>query len=623
MSKNEEEKKNASSVRFGLRLKIIVTFFVISSLVSAFITFSAYQILNKKLFEELQGRVKDIVTLGVKTLDSGALVRLAERLRDTADPTDNTKIAEIQASGDYLLASGELNWIRDIEKDIIRYVYIVAPTDNANLTRYVVDADVLNLLEKQKNGEQIEDAEISQFGSVLDISGFVLAKRAIAEKKVFVDTTYIRDEVYSINSISGYAPILDRSGNIVALLGIDMADSDVRQALREVTLYSTLIAILALLCALISSIILGNLFTRGIIYLERIVRRFGERDFAVRAEVKSLDEIGSLGYSFNFMAQTIEGYSSQLEKLLQAYGRFVPQDFLKLLDKKSVIDMQLGDQVNKHMTVLFSDIRDFTGLSESMTPQQTFSFINSYLSQVGPEIRAHNGFIDKYIGDAIMALFPGTPDDAVQAAIAVQNKVTEYNRGRERAGYNPVRIGIGINTGSLMMGTIGENERMDGTVISDAVNLASRIEGLTKYYGVNLLISEHSLEGLADKNNYLCRYVDRVTVKGKNEAVRLYEIYDSDSDGDIELKKRGAPEYARSLILFYEKKFSEALPVLISLLDEIPGDSLYLMYKKRCEEAIAHGVAENWNGIQVFDFASSSLKCERQFKKHFSRCSVA
>ncbi|MEG3972906.1 AAA family ATPase, partial [Microcoleus sp. T2B6] len=173
-------------------------------------------------------------------------------------------------------------------------------------------------------------------------------------------------------------------------------------------------------------------------------------------------------------------FTAELFLLNQAYERFVPNQFLQFLDKSSIIDVELGDQVQLEMSVLFSDIRDFTTLSETMTPKDNFRFINSYLSRMEPVINENNGFIDKYIGDAIMALFSGEANNAVKAGIAMLHCLVEYNQNRANSGYGPIQIGIGINTGTLMLGTVGGQNRMEGTVISDAVNLASRVESLTK-----------------------------------------------------------------------------------------------------------------------------------------------
>ena len=188
----------------------------------------------------------------------------------------------------------------------------------------------------------------------------------------------------------------------------------------------------------------------------------------------------------------------ELSKINIAYGRFVPREFLRFLERESIVDVRLGDQVLKEMSILFADIRSFTTLSEGMSPEENFNFLNSYLSRVGPVIRNRRGFIDKYIGDAVMALFPESADDALQAAIAIQKEVAIYNRYRQKSGYRAIAIGIGLHRGSLMLGTIGEEQRMESTVISDAVNLASRLEELTKVYGVSILISGAMLLGIEE-----------------------------------------------------------------------------------------------------------------------------
>ncbi len=132
----------------------------------------------------------------------------------------------------------------------------------------------------------------------------------------------------------------------------------------------------------------------------------------------------------------------ELSKINTAYGRFVPHEFLRFLERDSIVDLRLGDQVQKEMSILFADIRSFTTLSEEMSPKQNFDFINSYLSRVGPVIRKHKGFIDKYIGDAVMALFPEAAEDALRAAIEMQEQVSLYNIHRQKTGYLPLAIGL-------------------------------------------------------------------------------------------------------------------------------------------------------------------------------------
>jgi class 3 adenylate cyclase len=216
------------------------------------------------------------------------------------------------------------------------------------------------------------------------------------------------------------------------------------------------------------------------------------------------------------------------ELLTNAYERFVPNNFLQYLRKDDIINVELGDNIQRNMTVLFSDIRSFTTISETMTPQENFNFLNSYLERMEPIITQHQGFIDKYIGDAIMALFEKNADDAINAGISMLRKLKKYNQYRQQSGYKPINIGIGINTGELMLGIIGGKNRMDGTVISDAVNLAARMEELTKIYQTPLLISESSLHSLSHPEKHYIRMIDRVKVHGKMESVAIYEVFDTD-----------------------------------------------------------------------------------------------
>ncbi|WP_155897895.1 ATP-binding protein [Allocoleopsis franciscana] len=277
-----------------------------------------------------------------------------------------------------------------------------------------------------------------------------------------------------------------------------------------------------------------------------------------------------------------------LSNLAVAYGRFVPHQFLHLLNKESIIDVQLGDHIQKKMSILFSDIRSFTTLSESMKPEDTFKFINAYLSRMESVIVENQGFIDKYIGDGIMALFSGSADDAVKAGITMLHRLTEYNQHRANSGYIPVRIGIGINTGSLMLGTVGGKNRMDGTVISDAVNIASRLETLTKYYGVSLLISHHTLANLQHPTNYRIRFIEQVKVKGKSQAVAVFEVFDGDEPEIQKGKLATKMTFEQAVWLYNLGLKNEAAQLLKGVLNVNPRDRVAQIYLERCQSRVSY-----------------------------------
>ena len=284
-----------------------------------------------------------------------------------------------------------------------------------------------------------------------------------------------------------------------------------------------------------------------------------------------------------------------------AYDRFVPHKFLDYLGKENITDVMLGDNVQKEMTVLFSDIRSFTSLSEKMSPEENFNFLNSYLNLVGPIIRDNNGFIDKYIGDAVMAIFPDKPDDALRAAIDMQFQVIEYNLNRKKSGYDPIAIGIGLHTGNLMLGTIGEAERMEGTVISDAVNLASRLEGLTKTFGAAIIISRQMLDIIGESRvRYNYRSLGSVQVKGKNESVELFEVIDGNKNYTVKLKVQTMEMFEKGMEFFRSQEFEKSHEIFADILKVNPYDKAAIIYMKKSEMLIGKKLSSTWTSVLKF-----------------------
>lgn len=273
-----------------------------------------------------------------------------------------------------------------------------------------------------------------------------------------------------------------------------------------------------------------------------------------------------------------------LQQTETAYSRLVPHQLLTLLQARSIVDIKLGDQVERKMTILFSDIRDFTPLSESMTPAENFEFINSYLSQMEPVISRHHGIIDKFIGDAIMALFEKDADDALNGAIAMLARLSYYNEGRKRAGYTPIHIGIGLNTGMVMIGTVGGVNRMDSTVIGDAVNLAARLEEVTKTYNTPLIISHNTLYDLTTPHTFHIRFLDRIRVKGKSQPLSVYEVFDNDPIELRQLKIETLPIFEQAISDYHLKDIESAIPLFMRCTDICPDDLSAHIYLERCYE---------------------------------------
>jgi len=291
----------------------------------------------------------------------------------------------------------------------------------------------------------------------------------------------------------------------------------------------------------------------------------------------------------------------QQMRLTEAYQRFVPKQLLTNLNKDSILDVQLGDQVQKEMSILFSDIRSFTSLSESMSPEENFRFVNKYLSKMGPIVRDNHGYIDKYIGDSIMALFDRSPEDAVNTSVKMLDALREYNKERTQEGNNPILIGIGVNTGKMMLGTLGESDRMEGSVISDAVNLAARLEGLTKLYKTPLLLSEETLLKIGN-SIFDTRLIDKVAVKGKENHVMVYEVLNGESSDLRDAKKSTLPKFKKGFELYQNQQFENALELFRTCIEKVPEDGVAELYIERCQKLISSGWdTETWDGINYMD----------------------
>eukprot|EP01087_Luapelamoeba_hula_P001116 TRINITY_DN1085_c0_g1_i1.p1 TRINITY_DN1085_c0_g1~~TRINITY_DN1085_c0_g1_i1.p1 ORF type:complete len:931 (+),score=139.04 TRINITY_DN1085_c0_g1_i1:1174-3966(+) len=299
--------------------------------------------------------------------------------------------------------------------------------------------------------------------------------------------------------------------------------------------------------------------------------------------------------------QPASSVSAKLEHLERVLSVFVPREFQELISPGGVERVELGDAVCKSITILFSDIRDFTSLTERMYVNQVMEFINNYLAFALPPMFTEGGFVDKFIGDAIMAIFAhgNQQDQAVRAVRAAVNTMHQLDFRNETCEWQHVETGIGINTGKTIMGVVGTETRMEPTVLGDAVNLASRTESLCKKYGARILITQNTREAMqAGEEEFMMRLVDHVTVKGKSAPVRLYEVINGDRVDVRESKERILETWGEGMELFLAAQFEAALNKFQQCLAQREDDKPALLYVNRCQELVASDcVITNWDGV--------------------------
>lgn len=286
-----------------------------------------------------------------------------------------------------------------------------------------------------------------------------------------------------------------------------------------------------------------------------------------------------------------------LRKVYEVTAKFVPHEFIKSLGHKIITDVKLGDQAEKIVTVLFSDIRGYTTISEQMTPEENFSFVCSFNERIGPIIRQYNGFVNQYLGDSIMAIFPGNAADALSAAVEMQKEVREFNKLRQQKNQTQIQIGIGMHTGSLIMGLTGDKYRMDACTISDTVNTASRIESLTKHYKANILLSEASLAQIKEVEKFHLRNLGFVQLKGKQKSIKIHECFSDHLQNELDKKLATLALFNQGVSHYLAGSFDLANIAFQQILEENPNDRTSKFFFSHTRQIIEKGIPENWDGV--------------------------
>ena len=282
------------------------------------------------------------------------------------------------------------------------------------------------------------------------------------------------------------------------------------------------------------------------------------------------------------------------------FGTYVPKELVDEMAKDPGTYTTKGE--SRDMTVLFSDVRNFTTISEGLAPTELTALMNAYLTHMTVSIQEDRGTIDKYIGDAIMA-FWGAPlkdekhaEHALRSALAMQKKVKEIGPEFIKRGWPPLEIGIGLNCGQMNVGDMGSTFRRAYTVLGDAVNLAARLEGLTKEYGVGILVSENIVATVQD---IVYRELDRVRVKGKLEPISIYEPIGKKGEVPDQIIEE-IERFHRALDLVRSQKWDEAEAALTKLIDADPKRKVYGKYMDRVATLRANPPGDNWDGVYTF-----------------------
>ncbi|WP_395340288.1 adenylate/guanylate cyclase domain-containing protein [Ningiella sp. W23] len=282
--------------------------------------------------------------------------------------------------------------------------------------------------------------------------------------------------------------------------------------------------------------------------------------------------------------------ADEAQRLIKTFQKFVPKQFVDHIKGQDAGSIELGKAAADEVAILFCDIRGFTGLSEQMQPHELMKFLNSYFLRMNDAIHQNNGFIDKFIGDAIMALFdhPGGNNsdkslDAVRAAIDLHAALAMYNQQRSSVDYPPIEIGVGVHFGPVIIGTVGCDDRMDTTVIGDSVNISYRLESLAPRYDADIIVSGQLLDELSkeSKPEIAYRFVDFVRVKGRQEPLEIYEVLNH-LPKDIQLSRYKTGSMIQQGVEYRKQKdWKNAMKCFHGALMIDPEDSLVIHHMEQ------------------------------------------
>ncbi len=394
------------------------------------------------------------------------------------------------------------------------------------------------------------------------------------------------------NLFVSLAQPVDENRQLFAVLQRSL-DESLKPYLR---LESTLLNIflITVVISFLISLMLAKKVTHPVKILTESASKIKLGNYTERIEINLKDEIGQLADSFNSMARGLE----EKEKVRNLLGKVVSTEIAEELLSR---DIELGGE-EKDVSILFSDIRNFTSICEGYSAKQILNMLNIYLTAMSEAIEESQGLIDKYIGDAVMALFGAPNDDpesashAIAAARLMSDKLKKLN-AQNVFGDLTINIGIGISSGRVVAGNMGSPSRLNYTVIGDTVNLSSRLEGLTKFYGVDVIVSEITQKRAED---WVFQELDWVKVKGKSEPIKIYRPLCLENN--LSSHCRRVVDVTNDFIHLYRKQcWNEALATLETL-KSIDSSNLPSIYRQRIEALQLRPPGQSWDFTYEFDF---------------------
>ncbi|MFS0555404.1 adenylate/guanylate cyclase domain-containing protein [Brevibacillus sp. 179-C9.3 HS] len=392
------------------------------------------------------------------------------------------------------------------------------------------------------------------------------------------------------------APIYNSSGKLSGVLELGREMNGVRmqhnQMSRELGQGAALVwSICASLFFLFSWLTYKNIRN-----LQTNVSEMGKGDYSVIARVRSMDEIQKLAESFNQMAKRIRQYISNITRMNEANNRFVPQQFIHFLGKESILDVELGDQVEREMAIMRMSLQSFHAISHQLQPEATFRVINAFLKRFAPIVNENQGMITEYLDPGVLAVYPKEATGALDAAVQMRRTLEVYNEQRAAKGYDPIELRVALHHGPLMLGIIGEATRLEAAIISDHVRLVEKMEKLAETLGACILMSDSLFAEMGESTTYRYRDLGWVHIEGEAQPMHLYDVYEGDSAQIRAHKDETKQLFEQAIAMYQNGRFHDARSAFLAVIKQNRWDQAARQYFYLCDEYAQKGAERDWSG---------------------------
>ncbi|AUH73443.1 adenylate/guanylate cyclase domain-containing protein [Legionella sainthelensi] len=457
-------------------------------------------------------------------------------------------------------------FIRELELTKNTMIFVI--NNESNVIAFRDPQTSENILGKKLNPDLLKK---------LNISSTILNERFHSKIQSYV----YEDQRYFFS----YQPIINKLGIEPWHILIVTPESDVIKPLKNLSKGYILLTIVVLLFGALLVRIISQKISNPIIQLAEESKKITMFHLKSKSPLKTM--IKEISY--------LDKALSTLRSSLTSFQRYVPHSLVKKLVHTGQI-AQVGGQ-NQIITILFSDIKNFTTISESTSPQKLMTYLSDYFQSMTEAVIQHEGTLDKYIGDAVMALWNAPSKDvehafhACETARVMLERLQILNQKHKNDGFPEFKIRIGIHTGEAIVGNVGSEDRLSYTALGDTVNLASRLESISKNYNTQIIVSHATFNHVSDK--FLFRFLDEVAVRGKQESIAIYELITTQNIETLEQHKQ---EFTKAFSLYKKGLWEKSIEAFMTLTPAYPGDQLASIYIERCR-LLAHSPPAHWDGV--------------------------